>query len=29
TRIPEERLEAIPYALMCINCRSIEERKLR
>ncbi len=29
TRIPEERLEAIPYALMCIDCRSIEERKLR
>lgn len=29
TRIPEERLEAIPYALMCIDCRSTEERKLR
>ena len=29
TRIPEERLEAIPYALMCIDCRSIEERKSR
>ncbi len=29
TRIPEERLEAIPYALMCIDCRSVEERKLR
>ena len=28
-KIPEERLEAIPYALMCIDCRSIEERKLR
>ena len=28
-RIPEERLEAIPYALMCIDCRSIEERKSR
>lgn len=29
TKIPEERLEAIPYALMCIDCRSTEERKLR
>ena len=29
TRIPEERLEAIPYALMCIDCRSTEERKSR
>ena len=29
TRIPEERLEAIPYALMCIDCKSTEERKLR
>ena len=29
TRIPEERLNAIPYALMCIDCRSIEERNLR
>ncbi len=29
TRIPEERLEAIPYALMCIDCKSSEERKLR
>ena len=28
-RIPEERLEAIPYALMCIGCKSTEERKLR
>ncbi len=29
TRIPEERLEAIPYALMCIDCRSTEERNSR
>jgi len=29
TKIPSERLEAIPYALMCIDCKSIEERKLR
>ena len=29
TRIPEERLEAIPYALMCIDCKSTEERKSR
>ncbi|MDA3939550.1 MAG: TraR/DksA family transcriptional regulator [Spirochaetia bacterium] len=29
TKIPGERLEAIPYALMCISCRSVEERKLR
>lgn len=28
-KIPEERLKAIPYALMCINCRSIEERNSR
>ncbi len=29
TRIPEERLVAIPYALMCIDCKSTEERKSR
>ena len=29
TRIPEQRLEAIPYALMCIDCKSSEERKSR
>ena len=29
TKIPEERLNAIPYALMCIGCRSIEERNSR
>jgi DnaK suppressor protein len=28
-RIPRERLEAIPYALMCINCKSSEERRNR
>lgn len=27
--IPEERLRAIPYALMCIGCASAEERKNR
>ncbi len=25
-KIPKERLEAIPYALMCIDCKSSEER---
>jgi RNA polymerase-binding protein DksA len=28
-RIPQNRLEAIPYALMCIECKSEEERKNR
>jgi RNA polymerase-binding protein DksA len=28
-RIPRERLEAIPYALMCINCKTSEERRNR
>jgi DnaK suppressor protein len=28
-KIPRERLEAIPYALMCINCKSSEERRNR
>jgi RNA polymerase-binding protein DksA len=27
--IPEDRLEAIPYALMCIECKSAEERRNR
>ena len=27
--IPKERLEAIPYALMCIECKSSDERKNR
>lgn len=27
--IPRERLEVIPYALMCITCASAEERKNR
>jgi DnaK suppressor protein len=26
-KIPEERLRAIPYALMCINCKSKSERR--
>ena len=28
-RISQIRLEAIPYALMCINCQSSEERRNR
>ena len=28
-RIPEKRLEAIPYALLCIDCKSSEERRNR
>jgi len=28
-RIPPDRLEAIPYALMCIECKSEEERRNR
>ena len=28
-KIPKDRLEAIPYALMCIVCKSAEERKNR
>ncbi|GHV31717.1 RNA polymerase-binding transcription factor DksA [Spirochaetia bacterium] len=28
-RIPQERLEAIPYALMCIECKTAEERRNR
>ena len=27
--IPKERLEAIPYALLCISCQSSEERRNR
>jgi RNA polymerase-binding protein DksA len=27
--IPQDRLEAIPYALMCIKCKSAEERRNR
>ena len=27
--IPQERLEVLPYALMCITCASEEERKNR
>ena len=27
--IPQERLEAIPYALMCIECKTAEERRNR
>ena len=28
-KIPEDRLRAIPYALMCIDCQSETERKKR
>jgi len=28
-RIPQERLVALPYALMCIECKSEEERRNR
>jgi RNA polymerase-binding protein DksA len=28
-RIPHDRLEAIPYALMCIECKTAEERRTR
>jgi DnaK suppressor protein len=28
-KIPHERLEAIPYALMCIECKTSDERRNR
>ena len=28
-KIPEERLEAIPYAFLCIQCKSQDERRNR
>ncbi|MDR2211715.1 MAG: TraR/DksA family transcriptional regulator [Spirochaetaceae bacterium] len=28
-RIPRDRLEAIPYALMCIDCKTADERRNR
>lgn len=28
-KIPRERLEAIPYVLMCIDCKSTDERRSR
>jgi len=28
-KIPHERLEAIPYALMCIDCKTAEEKRNR
>ncbi len=28
-KIPRERLEAIPYAVLCIGCKSSEERRSR
>ena len=28
-KIPRERLEAIPYALMCVECKTAEEKRNR
>jgi RNA polymerase-binding protein DksA len=28
-RIPPDRLEVLPYALMCVDCKSEEERRTR
>jgi len=28
-RIPQPRLEAIPYALMCVECKTADERRNR
>ena len=28
-KIPQARLEAIPYALMCVDCKSAEEKRNR
>ena len=28
-KIPQERLKAIPYAILCIDCKSSEERRNR
>jgi len=28
-KIPRERLEAIPYALMCVECKTMEEKRNR
>ena len=28
-RIPHERLEVMPYALMCVECKTAEERRNR
>ena len=28
-KIPRERLEAIPYAIMCIECKTAEEKRNR
>ncbi|MGL4982218.1 MAG: TraR/DksA family transcriptional regulator [Treponemataceae bacterium] len=29
SKIPQERLEAIPYALLCIGCKSADEKRNR
>jgi len=28
-KIPHARLEALPYALMCVNCKSVDEKRNR
>ena len=28
-KIPRERLQALPYALMCINCKTADEKRNR
>ena len=28
-RIPKERLKAIPYALLCVDCKSADEKRNR
>ena len=28
-KIPQQRMEALPYALMCVECKSAEERRNR
>ena len=28
-KIPNERLDALPYALMCIECKTLEEKRSR
>ena len=28
-KIPQDRLEAIPYALMCVECKTTDERRNR
>ena len=28
-KIPQSRLEALPYALMCVECKTVEEKRNR